>query len=53
MTQKTREPLEIIDSEKSKQSIIQTITLGNDFEPLKISLKDKLAATKQKFGGIK
>jgi hypothetical protein len=36
-----------------RRDIIQTIPLGNDFEPLKITLKDKLAAAKARFGGAK
>ena len=36
-----------------RRDIIQTIPLGNDFEPLKISLQDKLAAAKQRFGKTK
>ncbi len=34
-----------------RRDIIKTIPLGNDFEPLKISLEDKLAAAKKRFGG--
>ena len=34
-----------------RRDIIKTIPLGHDFEPLKISLKDKMAAAKEMFGG--
>lgn len=34
-----------------RRDIFQTKPLGNDFEPLKISLEDKLAAAKKRFGG--
>lgn len=39
--------------EAPRRDIIKTIPLGHDFEPLKISLKDKMEAAKAMFGGVK